>query len=36
MQSPEGKNKNTLNLMLRLPLTAVFEVTLSGLDVEFL
>lgn len=35
MQGPEGKNK-TLNLTLRLPLTALFEVTLSELNIEFL
>lgn len=36
MQNPEEKKKKTLNLMLRLPLTAVFEVILSGLNIEFL
>lgn len=35
MQRPEGKNK-TLNLMLRLPLTALFEVSVSELNTEFL
>lgn len=36
MQSSERKKKKTLNLMLRPTLTPVFEVTLSGWNIEFL